>query len=49
MVCGAVVSVAAAAVDLSKVVVLCKVVSCAAGDCGHLLMSWYYSLVIRWY
>ena len=35
--CGAAVSVAPAAVDLSKVVVLCKVVSCAAGDCGHLL------------
>ena len=48
--CGGVaVNWAAADVDLAWVVVLCKAVSCVAGDCGHLLMSWYYSLVIRWY
>ena len=47
--CGAAVSVAAAAIDISMVVVLCNGVSCVAGDCGHLLMSWYYSFVIRLY
>ena len=46
---GLAVNWAAADVDLALVVVLCKAVSCVAGDCGHLLMSWYYSLVIRLY